>query len=110
MEFFILILVIVVIVLLVKLSGLRGEMASRAHSVALTMLERWKAVELRKQVAREVELSIASIKEKAENDVKLAKQELALNSKNGKPTKPFASVRVQPRKAAPSMSAKLPNI
>jgi predicted Holliday junction resolvase-like endonuclease len=75
MEFFILILVIVVIVLLVKLSGLRGEMASRAHSVALTMLERWKAVELRKQVAREVELSIASIKEKAENDVKLAKQE-----------------------------------
>ena len=75
MEFFILIVVIVVIVLLVKLSGLRGEMASRTHSEALTMLERWKAVELRKQVAREVELSIASIKEKAENDVNLAKQE-----------------------------------
>jgi predicted Holliday junction resolvase-like endonuclease len=69
------ILIIVVIVLFVKLSGLRGELASRANSEALTMLERWKAIELRKQVAREVELSIASIREKAENDVKLAKQE-----------------------------------
>lgn len=73
------ILIIVVIVLLAKLSGLRGELASRANSEALTMLDHWKAVELRKQVSREVELSIASIKEKAENDVQLAKQQARLD-------------------------------
>lgn len=93
------ILIIVVIILLVKLSGLRGQMASRAHSEALTILERWKAVELRKQVAREVELSVASIKQKAENDIQLAKQEARLDLQKWKAEE---TIRIRQSSAAKS--------
>jgi predicted Holliday junction resolvase-like endonuclease len=70
-----LILIIIVIVLFVKWSSLREQLSTRASQEARAMFETWKAAQLKRELAREVELSIAAIKEKAENEVRLAKQE-----------------------------------
>ncbi len=72
------ILIIAVIFFFVKLSALRAETSSRANIEAQGMFERWKTVELRKQVAREVALSVESIQEKAKNDIQLAHQKARL--------------------------------
>ena len=72
------ILIIAVIFFFVKLSALRAETSSRANIEAQGMFERWKTVELRKKVAREVALSVESIQEKAKNDIQLAHQKARL--------------------------------
>lgn len=75
----ILILVIVVIILLVKLSSLREKMDSRANELARSMLDGWKAAEMQKSVAREVELSISAIRAQAKNDIQQAHHQARLD-------------------------------
>lgn len=76
---FAVILVIVVIVLLVKLSNLRGDLDSRANELARSQFDRWKSSELTRIVAREVELSIAAVRDQAKNDIQLAQQQARLD-------------------------------
>jgi predicted Holliday junction resolvase-like endonuclease len=63
----------------VKLSSLREKMDSRANELARSMLDSWKAAEMQKSVAREVELSISSIRAQAKNEIQQAHHQARLD-------------------------------